>query len=106
MFNWETTAKVLKDKEAFAATFSSMNLTPPHLIYDVNSNSSYSQCANMAAAIRAARQDVLKDLGNMSRKIEQMAKEMQMGFQHAELRLNAVTEKMGMLPESINTIIV
>jgi hypothetical protein len=39
----------------------------------------------------------LKDLENISRKIEQMSREMQMGFQHMELRLNAVTEKVSML---------
>ena len=97
-------AIVLNDKEAFAATFSGMNLTPPHLIYNVNSNSSYSQRANAATAIRTAGQDVSKDLENMSRKIEQMLREMQMGFQHAELRLNAVTEKVGMLADSVNTV--
>jgi hypothetical protein len=104
MFDWETTALVLNDKEAFTATFSGMNLTPPRLLYDVNSNSSYSQRANTTAAIRAAGQDVSKDLENMSRKIEQMSREMQTGFQHAELRLNAVTEKVGMLADSVNTV--
>jgi hypothetical protein len=43
MFDWETTAKVLNDKEAFASAFHGMNLVPPHLLYDVNSNSSFSQ---------------------------------------------------------------
>jgi hypothetical protein len=104
MFDWETTAIVLNDKEAFTATFSGMNLTPPCLIYDVNSNSSYSQRVNAATAIRTAGQDVSKDLENMSRKIKQMSREMQMGFQHAELRLNAVTEKVGMLADSVHTI--
>ena len=33
-----------------------------------------------------------------------MAREMQMGIQHAELRLNTVTEKVGMLTESVNTV--
>src|SRR5713226_5334305 len=40
----------------------------------------------------------------MSRKIEKMAKEMQMGFQHAEQRLLAVTEKVGLLADSVNTV--
>ena len=104
MFNWETTAAVLNDKVAFKATFSRMNLISPCLIYNVNSNSSFNQRANVTTAIHAAHQDVLKDLENMSRKIEQMAREMQMGFQHAELRLNAVTEKVGTLAESVNTV--
>src|SRR5882762_492695 len=104
MFDWETTAIVLNDKEAFTATFGGMNLVPPRLVYDVNSNSSFNQRTNAATAIRAAGQDVSKDLENMSRKIEQMAKEMHMGFQHAELRLNAVTEKVGMLADSVNTV--
>src|ERR1700729_79502 len=40
----------------------------------------------------------------MNMKIEKMAREMQMGFQHAELRLSAVTEKVGMLADSVNTV--
>jgi hypothetical protein len=40
----------------------------------------------------------------MSRKIEQMSREMQMGFQHAEQRLTAVTEKVGTLADSVNTV--
>lgn len=104
MFDWETTAKVLSDKEAFAATFNGMNLVPPRLVYEVNSNSSFSQRANTTAAIRAAGQDVSKDLENMSRKMEQMARDMQIGFQHAEQRLNAVTEKVGTLADSVNTV--
>jgi hypothetical protein len=72
--DWETTAKVINDKEAFTATFSRINLVPPCLIYKVNSNSSFNQCVNTAAAIRTAGQDVSKDLENMSRKIEQMVR--------------------------------
>jgi hypothetical protein len=37
-------------------------------------------------------------------KIEKMAREMQMGFQHAEQHLSAVTEKVGMLADSVNTV--
>src|SRR5882762_272102 len=104
MFDWETTAKVLNDKEAFATAFGGINLVPPRLLYDVNSNSSFNQQANAASAIRAAGRDVSKDLENMKMKIEKMAREMQMGFQHAEQRLSAVTEKVGMLADSVNTV--
>jgi hypothetical protein len=106
MFDWETMFKVLNDKDAFAATFSRMNLVPPRLLYDMNSNSSYSysQQANATSAIRAASQDVLKGLEMMSRKIEQMSREMQMGFQHVEQHLTAVTKKVGTLADSINTV--
>jgi hypothetical protein len=104
MFNWETTAKVLNDKEPFTITFSGMNLIPPHLLYNVNSNSSFSQRTNAASTIHAAGQDVSKDLENMSRRIEQMAKDMQMGFLHAEQRLTVVTEKVGMLADSVNMV--
>ena len=103
MFDWETTAKVLSDKEVFAATFNGMNLVPPRLVYEVNSNSSFSQRANTTAAIRAAGQDVSKDLENMSRKMEQMVRDTQIGFQHAEQKLNAITEKVGTLADSVNT---
>ena len=100
MFDWETTSRVLKDKEEFATTFNGMNLTPPHLIYNVNSNSSFNLWANTALAICAAGQDVLKDLENINRRIEQMAREMHMGFQHAEHSLTIVSKKVGVLTES------
>jgi hypothetical protein len=72
MFDWETTAKVLNDKEAFTSAFNGMNLVAPRLLYAVNSNLSFSQRASAASAIRAAGQDVSKDLENMSMKIEKM----------------------------------
>ena len=104
MLDWETTAKVLNDKESFSSTFAEMNLTAPRLLYDVNSNSSFNQRANTVSAIRAAGRDVSKDLENMNRRIEQMSREMQMGFQHADQRLTAVTEKVGLLADSVNTV--
>ena len=102
MFDWETTSRVLNDKEEFTATFNGMNLVPPRLIYDVNSNSSFNLRANATSAIRAAGQDVSKDLENINMKIEQMAREMHLGFQHAEQHLTVVSEKVGVLAESIN----
>jgi predicted heme/steroid binding protein len=104
MHDWETTSRVLNDREEFTTTFNGMNLVPPRLIYDVNSNSSFSQRANTASAIRAAGQDVSKDLENINRKIEQMAREMHVGFQHAEQRLTVISEKVGVLAESVNTV--
>ena len=104
MYDWETTARVLHDKEIFASTFNGMNLVPPRLLYDVNSNSSFNQRTNSASAIRDAGRDVSKDLENMNMKIEKMMREMQMGFQHAEQRLSAVTKKVGMLADSVNTV--
>ena len=65
---------------------------------------SFNQHANTVSAIRAAGQDVSKDLENMNRRIEQMAREMQMGFQHADQRLTAVTEKVGLLADSVNSV--
>src|SRR5882762_5316210 len=104
MFDWETTSRVLNDKGEFTATFNGMNLVPPRLIYDVNSNSSFNLRANAASAIRATGQDVSKDLENINRKIEQMAREMHVGFQHAEQRLTVISEKVGVLAESVNTV--
>jgi hypothetical protein len=46
----------------------------------------------------------LKDLENMSMKIKKMVREMQMGFQHAEQRLSSVTEKVGTLADSVNSV--
>ena len=80
--------------------FNGMNLTPPRLIYNVNSNSSFNLWANTALAICAAGQDVSKDLENINRRIEQMAREMHMGFQHAEQSLTVVSKKVGVLTES------
>lgn len=80
-----------------------MNLVLPRLLYDVNSNLSFNQQTNSASAICAAGQDILKDLENMNMKIEKMAREMQMGFQHAERCWSAVTKKVDMLADSVNT---
>ena len=74
MFDWETMAKGLNDKEAISATISAMNLVPPWLIYYVSSNLSFEECASIAAAICGTGQDFLKDLKNMNKKIKERAR--------------------------------
>ena len=69
MHDLETTSRVLNDREEFTTTFNRMNLVPPHLIYVINKNLSFSQWVNTASAIHAASQDVSKDLENINRKI-------------------------------------
>jgi hypothetical protein len=64
----------------------------------------FNQRANAALAICAAGQDVSKDLENMNRRIEQMAREMQMGFQHTDQRLTVVSEKVSSLADSVTTV--
>ena len=89
MHDWKATVKVLQDNETFASHFGP-NLTPPRLLYQVNSDSSFNQCNTAATAIRSAGRDVAKDMEAMHVKMDQMQKDMKLGFQHAKNSLNAV----------------
>ena len=103
MLDWKATAMVLQDHETFASHFGP-NLTPPRLLYQVNSDSSFNQRTTTASAIRSAGIDVAKDMAAMHKKIDQMQREMNMGFQHAEVSLNAVRNKVGALANTVGTV--
>ena len=94
---------VLQDKKTFISHFGP-NLTPPRLLYQVNSNSSFNQRSMAATAIWSAGMDVAKDMEAMHRKIDQMQKDMKMGFQHAENSLNAVQNEVGALANTVGMV--
>ena len=103
MLDWKATAKVLEDNETFVSHFGP-GLTPPRLLYPVNSDSNYSQRTTTASAIRSAGIDIAKDMENMHKKIDQMQREMNMGFQHTEISLNAVRNEVGALANTVGTV--
>ena len=103
MLDWKATAKVLQDSEAFLSHFGP-NLTPPHLLYQVNSDSSFNQRTTTASAIRSAGIDVAKDMEAMHKKIDQMQRDVNMGFQHTEISLNAVRNEVGALANTVGTV--
>src|ERR1700722_2848571 len=103
MHDWGATAMVLQDNKAFISHFGP-NLTPPRLLYQVNSDSSFNQRSMAATAIRSAGMDVAKDMETMHRKMDQMQKDMKMGFQKAENSLNAVRNEVGALANTVGTV--
>jgi hypothetical protein len=102
MLDWNAMAKVLQDKETFVSHFGP-NLTPPHLLYQVNSDSSFNQRTMTASAIRSAGTDVVKDMEAMHKKIDQMQRDMNIGFQHAKINLNAVWNEVRVLANMVST---
>src|ERR1700683_5156587 len=103
MHDWKATARVLQDNEAFASHFGP-NLTPPRLLYQVNSDLSFNQRNTAATAIWSAGMDVAKDMEVMHRKMDQMQKDMKLGSQHAENSLNAVRNEVGALANTVGTV--
>jgi hypothetical protein len=82
MCDWNATAKVLQDNETSVSHFSP-SLTPPRLLYQVNSDSSFNQRNTAVIKIQSAGKDVAKDMEAMHRKMDQIQKDMNSGFQHA-----------------------
>jgi hypothetical protein len=69
MHDWKATAKVPQDNKTFTSHFSP-NLTPPHLLYQVNIDLSFNQHNMAAMVILSAGMDIVKDMEVMHKKMD------------------------------------
>ena len=69
--NWEATKRALTSTNSFIANFATQGITPPRLLYEVNSNGSF-QPRSTTGAIKDMSVAVLKDLSTIMNEVRSL----------------------------------